>query len=87
MSFTMSVKAPENEFAPVLAGALGPLLSSGKYSDLMIHCENKAWKVHRMVMCTHSKFFVNACEGEFKVREMLSLFIYYYQSRCDTTAI
>jgi len=61
----MSAKAPENAFATVLAGGLGALLSSGEYSDLTVHCEGNTWKVHKLVMCTHSKFFVKACGGEF----------------------
>jgi BTB/POZ domain-containing protein len=72
----MSAKAPENAFATVLVGELGHLLSSGKYSDLTVHCEDNTWKVHKLVMCTHSKFFVKACDGEFMVREMLSLFVH-----------
>jgi len=83
----MSTKAPENAFATVLAGGLGTLLSSGKYSDLTVQCENNAWKVHKMVMCTHSKFFAKACDGEFMVREMLLLFVHCYSSRCDNAAI
>jgi len=61
----MPAKAPKNAFATVLTAGLGPLLSSGKYSDLTVHCEDNAWKVHKMVMCTHSKFFVKACDGKF----------------------
>jgi len=61
----MSAKAPDNGFATVLTAGLGPLLSSGKYSDLTVHCEDNTWNVHKMVMCTHSKFFVKACDGKF----------------------
>ena len=60
-------KAPKNAFATVLTAGLGPLLSSGKYSDLTVHCEDNAWKVHRIVMCAHSKFFAKACDGGFMV--------------------
>ncbi|OXV07803.1 hypothetical protein Egran_04433, partial [Elaphomyces granulatus] len=42
--FAKAPKAPKNAFATVLTAGLGPLLSSGKYSDLTVHCEDNAWK-------------------------------------------
>ncbi|KAF2094455.1 hypothetical protein NA57DRAFT_60499 [Rhizodiscina lignyota] len=37
-----------------------------KYSDLTIRCGEKTFKVHKMILCTQSEFFVNACERGFK---------------------
>lgn len=60
---------------------MSPLLQSGKYSDLKITCCGQEFDVHRVVLCTASRFFAAACDGEFKVspfdraRRTLSLFV------------
>ena len=38
-----------------------------KYCDLTIVCGKYRRKVHRIVVCTRSKFFERACESGFKV--------------------
>lgn len=43
--------------------------SSGKYSDLKIRCGNDVHLVHKIIMCTYSDFFANACDRDFKVRD------------------
>ncbi|KAF2142631.1 uncharacterized protein K452DRAFT_318219 [Aplosporella prunicola CBS 121167] len=45
--------------------SLLPALTSGKFSDLTIRCGEYAWKVHKVVLCTHCKFFDNACSNGF----------------------
>ena len=41
---------------------------SGEFSDLVIKCENREWKVHRIVVCCHIPFLEKACkDGAFKV--------------------
>ncbi|KAL8960478.1 MAG: hypothetical protein Q9183_005458 [Haloplaca sp. 2 TL-2023] len=41
-------------------------LESGKYSDLTILCRGHEFPVHRVVLCTASKFFAAACDGPYK---------------------
>ena len=43
------------------------LWESGKYSDLTITCHGREWRVHRNIVCLHSRFFAAACDGRFKV--------------------
>jgi hypothetical protein len=40
---------------------------SSKYSDLVIHCEDQKFKVHKVIVCGQSSFFSKACDGEWKV--------------------
>ncbi|KAK5134178.1 hypothetical protein LTR08_006838 [Meristemomyces frigidus] len=49
-----------------LAQGLKNIFMDEKYSDLSISCGERAWKVHKLVLCTQSSFFSTACEGEFK---------------------
>lgn len=41
---------------------------SSKYSDLIIRCEDREFKVHRIVVCGQSKYFSKICDGDWKVR-------------------
>ena len=34
------------------------LLESGQYSDFLIVCKGKEWKVHKSVVCSESEYFV-----------------------------
>ncbi len=43
------------------------LLKSEKYSDLTLKCHERAFKVHRAVVCTRSSVFAAAIDGGFKV--------------------
>ncbi|KAI4264080.1 MAG: hypothetical protein L6R35_007314, partial [Caloplaca aegaea] len=45
---------------------MASLFSSGKYSDLTITCRDRAFHVHRLFLCSASRFFVAACDGVFK---------------------
>ncbi|KAL8809843.1 MAG: hypothetical protein Q9223_004556 [Gallowayella weberi] len=40
---------------------------SDDYHDLIITCEGNEWKVHRVVVCTRSRWFKKACQTGFKV--------------------
>ncbi|KAJ5991369.1 hypothetical protein N7522_011576 [Penicillium canescens] len=51
---------------PDLQPILQSLLDSGKYSDLMISCEGRNFKVHRAIVCSQSSFFDAAVKGGFK---------------------
>ncbi|KAI1013631.1 hypothetical protein LB503_010605, partial [Fusarium chuoi] len=46
--------------------ALGNLLKTGDYSDLVIVCGQARHKVHKAVICPRSAFFKAACGSEFK---------------------
>ncbi|MCJ1282827.1 hypothetical protein MMC26_002153 [Xylographa opegraphella] len=52
----------EKELVDSLAG----VKRTSKYSDLVIRCHEREWKVHRVVICPRSKFFEIACDGDFK---------------------
>jgi hypothetical protein len=51
------------------------LYSSEKYSDMVIKCQGRQWKVHRAVVCPQSKPLAAAVDGNFKVGS---------PSTCDT---
>ncbi|KAI1496418.1 BTB/POZ protein [Biscogniauxia marginata] len=42
------------------------LYYTGEYSDLVISCGGKYYKVHKAIVCPRSKFFAKACSGDFK---------------------
>jgi speckle-type POZ protein len=42
-------------------------LVSGKYQDLVVRCESREWKVHRVILCASSEYFSKACEDTFEV--------------------
>ncbi|PVH79551.1 hypothetical protein DL98DRAFT_216253 [Cadophora sp. DSE1049] len=42
------------------------LFSPGKYSDLLIKCKGKEFRVHRAVVCLQSKPLADAIDGRFK---------------------
>jgi len=42
------------------------LFSTGKYSDLLIKCKGKEFRVHRAVVCLQSKPLAAAVDGQFK---------------------
>lgn len=48
-----------------LAGCL-ELLTTGKYSDLVIDCQGTEFNVHRAVVCQQSSMLDTACSGPFK---------------------
>ncbi|KAI4088817.1 MAG: hypothetical protein LQ344_005794 [Seirophora lacunosa] len=45
---------------------MASMLDSGRYSDLTITCRGRAFYVHRVFLCSASKFFSAACDGGFK---------------------
>jgi hypothetical protein len=49
-----------------LTPMLGTLLETGKWSDLVIKCRGKEWKVHRNIVCLVSKPLAAALEHLFK---------------------
>ncbi|KAI1391853.1 BTB/POZ protein [Hypoxylon trugodes] len=49
-----------------LADSLRKLYRSEEYSDLIITCRGKQYKVHKAVVCPRSEFFATACRGNFK---------------------
>lgn len=42
-------------------------LVSGKYQDMVVRCESREWKVHRVILCASSEYFSKACEDTFEV--------------------
>ncbi|KAI1484747.1 BTB/POZ protein [Biscogniauxia mediterranea] len=49
-----------------LMDCMRELYSSQTYSDLVISCGGKHYKVHKAIICPRSKFFAKACSGHFK---------------------
>lgn len=43
-------------------------LVSSKYSDLVVRCEGRDFKVHKVIVCGQSDFFSGICDGDWKVR-------------------
>ena len=41
------------------------LLRDGSYSDLTLLCDGEAFKVHRMILCSHSPIFKAQCHSAF----------------------
>ncbi|MCJ1435433.1 hypothetical protein MMC27_004806 [Xylographa pallens] len=49
-----------------LVDSLASVKKTSKYHDLVIRCQDREWKVHRVVICLRSKFFEKACDGNFQ---------------------
>ena len=43
------------------------LLESGDYSDFLIVCKGKEWKVHKGIVCSESEYFKTVAKGNFDV--------------------
>ncbi|KAK3331541.1 BTB/POZ protein [Apodospora peruviana] len=50
----------------ILMSSLVEFYSNGEYSDLVISCGEKEYRVHRILVCAQSKFFAAACREGFK---------------------
>ncbi|KAK5011825.1 hypothetical protein LTR60_004694 [Cryomyces antarcticus] len=48
-----------------LGQGLGSMFDNPKYSDLVVTCGRRAFKVHKTIICSQSKWFASACEGGF----------------------
>ncbi|KAK0117806.1 hypothetical protein ONS95_012131 [Cadophora gregata] len=48
-----------------MASITAEMFSTGKYSDLLIKCQGRAFKVHRTVVCLQSKPLAAAIDGKF----------------------
>ena len=46
--------------------SLSSIFKSEKYSDLIIRCGDRVFKVHRAIVCPRSHFFAAACDGPFQ---------------------
>lgn len=44
----------------------GRYLESGEYSDFVVVCGGREFKVHRLVICPRSKYFHTMCKENFK---------------------
>jgi hypothetical protein len=53
---------------------LAQLLQTGKYSDMMLVCAGKEFKLHRMIVCSQSSVIAAALDGLFKVLSKLRQF-------------
>ncbi|PPJ50353.1 hypothetical protein CBER1_05907 [Cercospora berteroae] len=55
------IAAPQQEHR----AAISKLFGDPRWTDLEVHCGHQIWKVHRIVVCSQSKFFEKAVEGSF----------------------
>ena len=39
--------------------------NTGRYSDFLIRCRGREWKVHRLIICNRSEYFERAANGRF----------------------
>ncbi|QDS67614.1 hypothetical protein FKW77_004167 [Venturia effusa] len=62
----MTSEDPRISWARSFHASLFSALRSGEFSDLTIICGNETHKVHKVVMCALSPWFVKACGGGFK---------------------
>ncbi|KAG7007343.1 hypothetical protein G7Y79_00010g028440 [Physcia stellaris] len=51
------------------ASGLEQAFESGLYHDLIVRCESREWKVHRVILCANSGYFAKACKDTFMVRK------------------
>ncbi|KAF2139161.1 uncharacterized protein K452DRAFT_311088 [Aplosporella prunicola CBS 121167] len=56
----------------MLGAEFGHLLDSGIFSDFVIRCHNKEYRVHRNILSAQSKFFENVCKPESGFKESQS---------------
>lgn len=61
------------------------LYSSEKYSDLVIKCQGRQWKVHRAVVCPQSKPLAAAVDGNFKVLSLSTCDVFCLPEQEATT--
>ena len=47
-------------------------LQSSKYEAMTLRCGSEDFKLHRAIVCPHSRFFAAACDGRFQVRDLSS---------------
>lgn len=55
----------EDPFEPLLR-SLPDYLNSPSLSDSIIQCEDKEFKIHKLILCTQSKYFSKAFNGDWK---------------------
>ena len=65
--FSSSKRRMSNIHQQNMAAGIKSVFESSKYSDLIIRCKGKEFKVHRMILCPRSTFFAAACDGAFQV--------------------
>ncbi|RMZ00582.1 hypothetical protein D0862_06679 [Hortaea werneckii] len=51
---------------PSIVEALQECFETGEYADMTITCEDKIWRVHKVVVCSQVPFFAKAVTGRFK---------------------
>lgn len=43
------------------------LLESGNFADVTVTCGTKTWKLHKLILCSRSRFFGKALTGHYQV--------------------
>ncbi|KAF4627649.1 hypothetical protein G7Y89_g10503 [Cudoniella acicularis] len=52
-----------------LGASLASFFDSGVFSDLVVRCQNDTYNLHRVILCSQSRFFMRRCNGEFEEAE------------------
>jgi BTB/POZ domain len=46
------------------------LFNNSEYSDLVLKCKDRSWKVHRVIVCGRCEFFKACVDRNFKVSDI-----------------
>lgn len=60
-------KAPNSSSIPLSSSGLSSYFNSSVHADAVVKCRTKKFNVHKIILCSGSKFFRSCLEGPFRV--------------------